>query len=367
MADEARMRHSLQDAPAPPADRRVERVGAIHVHSTFSDGDEPVGRIVAAAAATGLDYVLLTDHDTLEARRRGMSGYHGDVLLAVGAEITCARGEHFLALGAEPVDDLYQGDPTTNTRIIRRRGGRIILAHVGGSHRRDLPGKARAWQSWQGADFDALELWSFMHDWVHGLGLFQMPFAYFRPFEWIAGPPPRAMAKWDELTRTRRVGLVGGLDNHARRMPLLGRMPLIGRICVFGHERLFRAFAHHAFVPPPTGRAEADTNALFDALAVGRGFVCLTHAGDGRGTRLIAQTPAGNLGMGDEQPFGPPTRLHLRLPAAGQVRLIRNGHTVLERDADGFDEPLDAPGVYRVEADRHRLPWIRTNPIYLRP
>src|SRR3954447_5438667 len=72
----------------------------VHVHSTFSDGTAAVPEIAAAARAAGADVVLLTDHDTLAARRAGCEGWHDDVFVLVGHEIS-PKGGHFLAFGLD--------------------------------------------------------------------------------------------------------------------------------------------------------------------------------------------------------------------------------------------------------------------------
>ena len=74
----------------------------IHVHSTWSDGTGTVPQIMSAAAKSGVDVVLLTDHDTLAARDHGQEGWHGDVLLLVGEEVTPDEN-HYLAFGVDSV------------------------------------------------------------------------------------------------------------------------------------------------------------------------------------------------------------------------------------------------------------------------
>ena len=49
----------------------------LHLHTTYSDGTATVEEIIAAAAAAGVDLVLLTDHDSLGARRDVWEGRHG--------------------------------------------------------------------------------------------------------------------------------------------------------------------------------------------------------------------------------------------------------------------------------------------------
>jgi predicted metal-dependent phosphoesterase TrpH len=59
----------------------------VHLHSTHSDGTGTVREIARAAARARADVVLLTDHDTMAARRLGEEGWYGDVLLIAGDEI----------------------------------------------------------------------------------------------------------------------------------------------------------------------------------------------------------------------------------------------------------------------------------------
>lgn len=60
--------------PTPGLPGLYDLACAIHIHSTFSDGTASVEELCASARATGRDAVLLTDHDTLAARRAGFEG-----------------------------------------------------------------------------------------------------------------------------------------------------------------------------------------------------------------------------------------------------------------------------------------------------
>ena len=63
----------------------------IHLHSTYSDGTGTVKQIARAGRRARADVVLLTDHDTLAAKRNGEEGWYGDVLLLVGTEVSPRR------------------------------------------------------------------------------------------------------------------------------------------------------------------------------------------------------------------------------------------------------------------------------------
>ncbi|MGH2783367.1 MAG: hypothetical protein ACRDLA_18525, partial [Thermoleophilaceae bacterium] len=69
----------------------------VHLHSTHSDGTGTVPQIARAARRAKADVVLLTDHDTLEARRRGEEGWYGDRIRAHSAEPS-AGGKAVLVL-----------------------------------------------------------------------------------------------------------------------------------------------------------------------------------------------------------------------------------------------------------------------------
>src|SRR3954454_20203883 len=73
----------------------------IHLHSTYSDGTGTVAQIARAANRAGVDVVLLTDHDTLEAKRRGEERWDDDVLVLVGEEVSPTDRDHYLAFGVD--------------------------------------------------------------------------------------------------------------------------------------------------------------------------------------------------------------------------------------------------------------------------
>ena len=90
----------------------------VHVHPTFSDGHATVEEMLADARAAGAGALLLTDHDSLEARRQGWEGWHDGVLLLVGQEIS-PRGGHLLAFGLEGETDHRGRGERELTREVR--------------------------------------------------------------------------------------------------------------------------------------------------------------------------------------------------------------------------------------------------------
>src|ERR1044072_1991281 len=101
----------------------------VHLHSLYSDGTGTVPEIARAARRAGVDVVLLTDHDTLEAKRQGEEGWHDGVLVLVGEEVTPAHGNHTLAFGIER-EIAHRGlSGAEIAAAIRAAGGLSIAAH----------------------------------------------------------------------------------------------------------------------------------------------------------------------------------------------------------------------------------------------
>ena len=68
-------------------DQLHEYVGVIHIHSTYSDGSKTIPEIAKIASEVGLDYLLFTDHNTLQPKKDGLEGWYEGVLVGIGYEI----------------------------------------------------------------------------------------------------------------------------------------------------------------------------------------------------------------------------------------------------------------------------------------
>src|SRR5919198_5606518 len=163
----------------------------VHVHSTYSDGTAAVPDIIEAAADAEADVVLLTDHDTLQARRDGHEGWHHGVLLLVGLEISSNPG-HLLAFGlAKKIE--HEG--RTEEEVC------AAVASAGG-----LGLLAQPWTVLDDCEADGIELWSLVTEAAEGaVSLRQLASFISRPEEAVDRPPQRNLTEWDRLCLTRRV------------------------------------------------------------------------------------------------------------------------------------------------------------------
>ena len=100
-----------------------------HVHSAASyDGRDPPELLLEQAVDVGLDAVVLTDHDRIEASLRAADLAAGYGLIGIpGAEISTAHG-HLLGIGIEELPD--PGRPMDETvATVRDLGGVAVVPH----------------------------------------------------------------------------------------------------------------------------------------------------------------------------------------------------------------------------------------------
>ena len=335
----------------------------VHIHSTHSDGTGTIREIARAAARARADVVLLTDHDTVAARKLGEEGWYGDVLLLAGEEVSPLGRDHYLAFDVDEHVRHRGLDACGIARAVRDAGGFGFAAHPfsEGSERFKRPG-----MPFGGLDCDALhgiELWSFANDTGERIaGIPSLIRFLLAPGRVLDHPPERNMRAWDELCRDRRVVAIGGLDAHQFGKRVGPVVPLR----IMAYRRTFRYIRTHVLCPEaPSRELERDRELVFGALREGRCYIAVDSVAPARGFRFEAD----DLPMGGEAPAGRRT-LRARTPLAARLRLVRDGRELAAAEGTSLDLEVEEPGAYRVEARRHakgrERTWILSNPVYLR-
>ncbi|HEV2875588.1 MAG TPA: CehA/McbA family metallohydrolase [Thermoleophilaceae bacterium] len=338
----------------------------VHLHSTYSDGTGTVPQIARAGRRAGADVVLLTDHDTLEAKDRGEEGWYGDVLLLVGTEVSPRRRNHYLAFGIdEPID--HDGlDAAGICRAVAEAGGFGFAAHPFSRGSERFRGRAPG-MPFENLDCEALhgvELWSFVNDTGEAVGsVADMLRFVAMPGRVLDHPPEHNMRTWDSLCRTRRVVAIGGLDAHQFGKRIGPVVP----IRVMAYRRSFRFIRTHVLCEePPSGALGHDSEQVYAALREGRCYIAVDSVAPAKGFRFDAD----DLPMGAEAPAGTRRTLRARVPLPARLRLLRDGAEVAATAGTALEHEAEQPGVYRVEAYRQakgrERTWILSNPIYLR-
>lgn len=345
---------------SPPLYHEV--TGVIHCHSTYSDGAEPVPVVVEAAQRAGLDYLLMTDHNTVDYLTEIGEGWHGRTLLLLGIEVSPYRS-HYLAYGVERAPD--EGLPLQEFMDdVREQGGIGFIAHPFDTGSPFLGVERYHWEDWNVERFHGIELWNWISEWA---GTCTNPWRTLRALlDWrfaARGPAPLALKTWDKLGQNRRLVGIGGVDAHGIKKRFLG-VDLV----VHPYARSFRTVRTHLLLQEPlTGEVAQDRIKVMGALREGRCYIANWLEGDPTGFAFSAAIAGeGWASMGEECPWVDGTSLAVRAPVRGQIRILKDGRPVAEGAETLLEAAAEGPGVYRAEVWRGERGWIFSNPIYLR-
>ena len=363
-------------APAVAGFQQVWPVarGAYHVHSLRSDGTGTLDDIAAAAARSGLQFVVLTDHGD-GTRAPEPPQYRSGVVCIDGVEISTEFG-HYVALDLPTTPYPLAGHPREVIEDVRRFGGFGFAAHPGS------PKPALQWTDWE-APFDGLEWLNADSEWRDelwaSLGRGLLTYA-FRPVETLAAlldRPNDVLRRWDRVTATRRVPGLAGADAHARlgfrqsvdpyQDRVLARLP--------SYEVSFRAFANHVILDRPlTGDAASDARLIIDGIREGRAYTSIDGYAALASFEAKATSGAASARPGEYLEISAPVAIEARIAAPPGTTMVvtRDGTTVYEvAEAALRIDVGTEPGAYRVEArlpprlNRSTMPWVLTNPIYV--
>ncbi len=322
-------------ASAGPVLTEIE--GAYHMHSRFSDGRGTVDRIARAAAGTGLDFIVLTDHGKPNFAALDAQGRKEGVLVLAGSEISSNRG-HLVALGFDRPDDAFSfsSDAETAAREISDRGGFSVVAH---------PYSKVRW-SWGGEfDYSGLEIID-ADSMIKGRIVRSLPYyplllikPTFALLKMIV-PPDQTLVKWEQL---------------------LARGPANGYFSSDAHlfySAIFPVFHLHVLLERPLDPDfAAARRRIFEALKGGCFYSAVDGAAAARGFRIRLE--AGSL------------RVSAPFSFAHETVIIHDGKVIRRTRENELTLPLTAPGAYRAEVYLRertpldpRAPWIISNPVY---
>jgi hypothetical protein len=305
------------------------------MHTVHSDGDWTIPGLISSARSTGLDFIVITDHNTpshhaeIDRLSKGLK----QPLVMRGEEIT-TYGGHTNAWGLPSgtwIDfRAHPGDAARMSRIVTEahRSGAIISIN----HPFALCGGC-SW-SYQDAirDFDAVEVWNGSWDPTDEL----------------------ALKMWDEVLQSgRRMTAIASSDSHRSLNP-------IGE--------------------PTTHVAAKSLSQALLLKAIRQGRVYLTEKAAGPVITFEAELTTGKPRerIGDEVHLSAPATIRFLIttpavPSGATVSLISNGRVVRSFSARADNQPevieidCQQDSYFRLEIrDQTKSVLALTNPIYVK-
>jgi hypothetical protein len=348
--------------------------GAFHVHSARSDGTGTRDEIAVAAAASGLQFVILTDHGD-GTRPPEPPTYRSGVLCIDGVEISTDEG-HYAVVGLDTAPFPLAGHARDVVEDVTRLGGFGFAAHPGS------PKPALQWRDWQ-APVDGIEWLNADSEWRDELwgSLGRVLFAYpVRPVETLASlldRPTAVLKQWSTATTKRRVPVIAAADAHARLGFGQAADPYEDRVVarVPSYQVSFEAFVNHVVLDAPlSGDATRDAAAIVSAIREGRLFSSIDGHARFSAFEGRAWTSTAGARIGEYLDLTGPATLEARIaaPPGTTLAVLHDGTVLYETQSDSLKlEVGSEPGAYHFEAHlpqrdrRSGVPWLLTNPIYI--
>lgn len=327
-------------------------VGVIHVHTDKSDGAASLEEVVAAAKANDVDFVILTDHKTRGYAWDGGEKWHDGVLVMCAEEVTTPQG-HFLAFETrEDVGDKL--DLPDAIEEVHRQAGFTVSVHG------QLPKMPGLHPKLPFEESDAIEMWSFTDEFLTRAEPTTIMSSIARPDRLIIGPNRALLNKWDIELGRRQVPAYGGLNAHQRKAPLLDWKQLFPFKLAFG---TIHTVILSKELPKVAMRAR---DMVWEALRLGRCYAANQSVNPAKGFEFYWKGPKGQTQwVGAQAEFRPGGRVHVKLPAEGEIAIRHNGQPLFWGTGTEISFPAPTPGVYRVEVRLNRRLWILSNAIRL--
>ncbi len=343
-----------------------EIVGAIHLHSSASDGSLPIPEIAEIAQRKDLDYLLFSDHNTLEPKRQGLEGWQGQVLVLIGYEINDTDDKnHYLAFR---LDKEVKGDRAADyVKNVHEAGGFGVIAHPAEKRQFSDAYPPYPWTDWSVSQFDGIEIWNQLSEWMEGVTRANILWRIWHPLRSIRFPEWEILSRWDRLNLERRVVGIGGIDVHAFTIKILGFIP----IEIYPYKVQFKSIRTHMLLTRPLHGPQgllpfvAAEEEFFSTLRKGRCFISNFSLGDARGFRFWAESGGTYYPMGSRVAGSGGAVFHIKVPARGQIRLLHNSRIMVEDQSSEMFLYTERTGVFRVEVFRKGRGWIYSNPIVI--
>jgi hypothetical protein len=341
-----------------------EAAGAVHLHSTVSDGSLSIPEIAEIANTVDIDFLMFSDHNTLAPKREGLEGWYERVCVLIGYEINDLNDQnHYLAFRiSEEVPGLEAHDYVNQ---VKKGGGFGIIAHPAEKRSFSDAYPAYPWTEWDVEAFDAIEIWNQLSEWMEGVTRMNILYRIWHPLKSIRFPVYEILQRWDRLNRNRRVSGIGGIDVHAYRLRFLGLFP----VEIYPYKVQFKSIRTHVLLDKPlteNGSPIPFENAekmIYDALIQGSSFISNYSLGNARGFRFWASEKDEYHLSGSRLPLNNIYMLHAVIPSEAHIRLLKDSQVIKEVNGSLLEEYVRSPGVYRIEAFRKKRGWIYSNPI----
>ena len=343
--------------------------GVIHIHSLFSDGTGDLNTIVKAAKKAGLDWIIITDHNTMKIEE----GIFDGVYVIKGQEISPHSENHYLVFGVNGVIE-----PCDNPQIyvdkVREFGGFGFAAHPdegvtvdenGNYIPRKNSNHCIPWTN-KNVKPDGVEIWNWFSNWADNYddsSLLTKAYSFFFKHKTVKNPSPLTLSWWDSLNNESKkiVPALGGADAHA----LLIKDYFIP-LYVFPYKTCFKTLNNIIHLKEPLS---ADFNEakqqILSAVTNGSNIIINKHI-EKSVPEIFISDGNNTAYCGESINLEENTTLNIKTDKKTDIKILLNGKEIFKTQTKNCTIPIKEKGKYRAEFSYKGRGFAYTNPIVVK-
>lgn len=343
--------------------------GAIHIHTNFSDGTGDVHSVSKAAKKANLDWIIITDHNSLDVEE----GIFNGVYVIKGEEISPKNENHYLALGINDVIEPCE-NPQIYVNKVRESGGFGFAAHPDegmtvdkyGNHvPRKNSNHCIPWTD-KSIEPDGVEIWNWFSNWADNLddsSLLTLAYAFFFKHSIIKSPSQITLRWWDELNSKSEkiVPALGGVDAHA----LLVKDYIIP-LKIFPYTTCFKTINNTILLKEPLSKDfKKAKEQILSAVIKGNNIIINKNFNNDIPNICISNNET-SVSCGEEINLTKETYLNIETKKVNNIKILLDGDEIFKTKSKKIRIPIKKTGKYRIEFSFKGKGFAYTNPIVVK-
>lgn len=336
---------------------KYNSVGAIHIHSVYSDGTGNIDSISKAAKKAGLDWIIVTDHNSFDIEE----GIYNGVYVIKGEEISPKGENHYLAFGInkyiQPSDNAQH-----NIEAVKLNGGFGFAAHPEESDCRRNSHQPIKWTN-KNIIPDGVEIWNWFSEWADNLddgNIFSLIYSYLFKNKLVKSANSNVLFWWDNLNNVSEkiVPAIGGIDAHALKFK-----DYIIPVTIFPYESMFKTIVNvvtsdEEFKTDFFARKEQ----ILEALKSGRNLI-INRAVSKEIPVIKISNQKQVVTSGESINLDNETLLNVQTKKKSSIKIFHNGKEIKSVISNSIKMLLSEVGKYRVEIKFGERGFAYSNPI----
>lgn len=336
---------------------KYNSIGAIHIHSVYSDGTGDIESISKAAKNAGLDWIIVTDHNSFEIEE----GIYNGVYVIKGEEISPKDENHYLALG---INKYIQPNVNAkhNIEAVKLNGGFGFAAHADESDYRRNSHQPIKWTN-KNITPDGVEIWNWFSEWADNLNdrnIFSLAYAYLFKHNLVKEANATTIKWWDKLNNTsdKIIPAIGGIDAHALKIK-----GYVIPVTIFPYQDMFKTIVNVISSDKPFAKDfETRKSQILNAIKSGQNLIINKAV-----SKEIPVINVSNLNQivtnGECISLDNETLLNVQTKKKGSIKVFHNGKEIKSVISNSIKMLLNEVGKYRVEIKFGKCGFAYSNPI----